>query len=1096
MDQSFQYNQANQATQYNQSTQYNQLNQATQYNQSNQPTEYNQPIQPNQLSQPTLQSCKPKKAKGFSSSAPEELKNLFERDMAMPLPQPEVCLNLEPENKSVPDIKSRSSFMNPHERLSGKNFDPNTGAEIIYFSKELETEQEPEPEASRRYAVAQQNIKNAILSGSKNRFRITATAMYCMSFEEQVKKSVVTIRNKALQPGLNESLSDLRLGCVNQGEICYTCKKNNEDCGGHNGIIILRRSYIHPLYKNDTLYCLRSICNYCGHLYINEEYIKAGGISHLTGSKRLKAIAEISDKLHGLHSCPNIDNDYDKDYRNGYIITYKKCNAAGKTFPVERTVSNVEKILSSLYPEEVALLGFEGNSHPKNFIMKGITVPPRQARPTMYAEGMPREDYITQVLLEIINANNLLSRYTIMNENERNEYERNEHEKIKNESNLYELIEALILGSEKRTMNKGEKDVALIPKLGKKDGLLRKNFMGKRVDFSARTVAGPASEANYGEILYPKNFATILTVPEKVTEYNIERLREIFLNGKALGIVPLNKATDHTITINADIRQKHILQKGDIIVRYIQNGDALFIGRQPSLHAESFMGFSARQHDKMTIGLHSSCNAPFNADFDGDELNLHLIQDVKAQAEALTIANVKNHIMNVQSNKPMMGLAYNGILSAYIMTMTWILNDVSEISISKEQWDSFGFNKTLSKQQWVTFLEIIRGKESYREVVIPDKRWNEMLGVINNSDRKSTLEDRCLKHGLDPKSGRALFSLAFPTNFSFVRSKKSSKKINFTTGESITIDVEEGINIKDGILIAGTLSDATVGRKTNSLVQILAKIYSNKEASRFINDGQKICDTFLMWHGFSIGYEAIDGDRKRILGLIKEEVNKTQFEIYNLGPMPKESIPLFFWKKKAINYLSNTEQIGANIGEKILTPNNQLNVMGDVGSGEKGSKKNTAQITGSLGAQFIKGDLQPLEFNNGTRYLPTFLPNDVSIASKAYVIHSFLDGLNASEEFAHASAGREGLVDTANNTSDIGYSSRRIRKTLEDTSIDYLGRVSTVNDRIFSFSFGDCLNPAYQTPTKNKERGDVVNFCDVSNIIRMLNDEYENENPL
>lgn len=1025
-----------------------------------------------------LQPCKTKKT-GFSNSTPKELLELLEFDLNSPKEHREP-LNLDiSKEQIVPDIKSRNSAMNPFIRLNGVNIDQDTGMKVILTPEE--------PEILLRSAVDKQNIKNSILMGSKNKFHISGTAMYCMSYEEQSKKSVVNVNNNSVQAGLNNSLSDLRLGCISQGEICYTCKKDNENCGGHNGIIILNRWFIHPLFKKDVLYCLKSICNYCGHLYINENYIKAANIGFLSGTKRLKAISELSDKLHGLHSCPDVDNDYDKDYRNGYIITYKRCNSAGQSFPVERTIQNVEKILSALTDEEVNLLGFQGNSHPKNFIMKALTVPPRQSRPTMYAEGMPREDYVTQILLEIIPINKRL----------KSDLSSNEHERIKIESNLYELIEALIFGSEKRTMNKGEKDVALIPKLGKKKGILRNNAMGKRVNFSARSVAGPAcghnSEANYGEILLPEAFALTLTVPEKVTMFNYERLNTLFLSGRAQGIILIDKPTDRVRTINDDLLKNHKLEIGDIIVRYIQDGDMALIGRQPSLHAESFMGFTIRLHKKMTIGLHSSCNAPFNADFDGDELNCHIIQDIKAQVEAATIANCKFHIMNVQSNKPMMGLAYNALLSVYIMTMSWIQNDVSTLIIDEQLWNSFGFGKSITKKQWASVLEKVTGIYDYSEVLIPEKRWSEMLGILNNSQRKNTLEERCKKHGVNPRSGHALFSIVFPDNFTYIKRKKSEKVLNFTNGKSLTIDIDESIVVKDGILISGTLNKSTVGTGTNSFIQIINKLYSLKEACRFINDGQKICDWFIMWHGFSIGYKAIDSDRKQILNLIKEKVNETQFDIYNLGPMPKDSIDLFFWKKKAILYLSNTEQIGANIGEKILTLNNPLNVMGDFGSQEKGSKKNTAQITGSLGAQFIKGDIQPLEFNNKTRFLPTFLPNDVSLASKAYVIHSFLDGLNPSEEFSHISSGREGLVDTANNTSDIGYSSRRIRKTLEDTSIDYLGRVATVDDRIFSFSFGDGLNPAQQLPTRSKERGEVINFCDTSSLINMLNQEYENE---
>ena len=936
----------------------------------------------------------------------------------------------------------------------------------------------PKPESFSKAKISQQISKNTIEMNKKPVYDISDLSFSCMSFEDQKKMKIVDIFQASTIAGINNSLFDTRMGTLNPEEICRTCEKDIKGCSGHFGLIILNKKYPHPNFKQALQLSLQCICHHCGHPYIREEFLKALGIDKLSGIKRLKEIAKITPKLFDLHSCPNKMPDYNKDYINEYILTYKAKDKEGKVRTFESKLDNVEDLLSLLTKEDLKLLGFEGDSNPVNFIMKGLLVCPPCARPTMYVDGMPKQDYITDILYQIITINNKLKSISINDLNT----------KINNENNLYEAINTLIFGTDAK--NTKGKDGSLFKKLSGKEGLLRKNTMGKRVNFSARTVAGPASEANLGEILIPRAFALVLTIPEKITEYNIERLSEDMINGNAQSIILANKGNDQLITINSDMRRDYIPIIGDTIIRFIKDGDLVMVGRQPTLHAESFMGFSVKIHDKLTIGLHSSVNAPFNADFDGDELNLHVIQEIKAQVETSIIANCKYHIMNSQSNKPMMGLAYNALLSAYLMTMGWIRDDINDLEITKDEWIVLqrrypNITKVITKNEWA---EIINSE--YEEVEIPESRWDEAMSVVTDSIKKSSLYDRCVKHNINPQSGRALFSLNFPVNFTLNLIKHSDKTIKID-GKDKIIKIDNSIIIKDGILISGVLDKTSVGNSTNSIVQILGKIYSFKESCRFLNDGQKICDWFLMWHGYTIGYNSIDIDRTNILKLIKEKTNETQFKIYKLGPIPKEQIPLFFWKKNASTFLTNTEQIGRNIGEKILQLNNPLNVMGENGSKGKGTKANTAQIVGSLGQQFIDGDLPKLEFDNERRYLPTFLTDDVAIGSLGYVVNSFLDGLTPSEEISHLAASRIGLIDTAQGTALIGYISRRIRKTFEDIYINYLGQIVNVDDKIFSFTFGDCLSTSHQVPTKTKINGKKLGFCDVNMLADMVNNEYE-----
>ncbi len=654
------------------------------------------------------------------------------------------------------------------------------------------------------------------------------------------------------------------MGCTEHVNFCPTCKLDIHKCSGHYGYIKLNKWFIHPSFKNPTLYCLRCICHYCGQTYITKEILEASGIK-TKGIPGLKERAELSDKFHSCHKCPPMFFDYNKEFKNGYIVTYKQNNAT-----MQQSIENIDKIFSTISKEGIELLGFEEKSEPKNFIMKDLMVTPSLSRPTIHIENLVRHDYISLCYADIISKNNELKH--------RKDSRNTSFETITTECELYDLIDALINGSEKRNVTKSDKGGSFSESLSKKKGYLRQNAMGKRVNQCGRTVAGPGSRANHGQLLVPQHMCNILTVPEKVTKYNIDKLSLLIKNVIAKYITYNQNGTNQIFAVNAETAKTYNLQIGDIITRPLDNGDPVLNSRQPILHAESIMGQTVEKHDLLTFGHHSSTNAPHNLDFDGDETNIHAIQEIKAQVETLNIANVKFHVMNIQANKPMMGLAYNSPVAAYLMTMKWLNVENKKITVSLEKWNNLlqenpGLkDEKMSKERYLSVLSTLLGKNlKYNESMIPEEKWESAISSVLNNERKDTLEQRCEKHNVNIRSARALFSLVFPINFCHTVKKTSSKRIYVKNGnheieEILTVD--ETIIIKDGIVISGTLNKDTVGTSVNSLVQILNKLYSFKEACYFNNTGQKLCDWYITWHSLSIGFKDIEGDRKRIYKLL------------------------------------------------------------------------------------------------------------------------------------------------------------------------------------------------------------------------------------
>ena len=636
--------------------------------------------------------------------------------------------------------------------------------------------------------------------------------------------------------------------------------------------------------------------------------------------------------------------------------------------------------------------------------------------------------------------------------------------------NYYQKICDIYFSSTTKNISKmSEKGDGILEGLGQKSGLIRGNAMGKRVNHCARFVAGP-SILPYGKLGVPKYAAGILLVPETVTRYNRRRIQDGIENGKYFYMTGYKDGVKARIEI-AKVKVSDIrLEVGNIVERHIEDNDVLMSGRQPTLHAASIMGFRGVIVPKDTIGLHSSNDGPFNCDYDGDELTIHVPQTIRATIEAMTVASTEWHILNEQSNRPMVGIAFHGLLGGYLMTQTWKFEyDVEEIVEEPKKKQKSKRESAIENSIEEKSVKQLRHVEEKREVIIPERRWIEALSLIKTSIRKKTLERRCRQHNVNPRSGRALASIVLPINFTY--------KGN-------------GLDIRDGIFVDGFLNKGNIGTKEGSIVQVICKLFSLKEGNRFISEFTTIADWFVMWHGFSLGQQSFYTNRSEILRFTRNEVSKSQVKFYNLGDIPKDEVELFFWKKRAHDIFNSVKEQCKKAGNLNIAPNNALTILGEGGAAAKGSYSNTAEITACLGNQQIKSDFQEAELNAGTRRLITFLPGDCSVESYGFVIRSFYDGLSPSEMYFHLAASRVGLIDTANMTAIVGYTHRRIMKTFEDIEIGNRGMTISTTGKIYQFS-SDFSNVSLQEFTKTDNSGKMLSFCNFKNLANNINGMYE-----
>lgn len=915
------------------------------------------------------------------------------------------------------DIIARTKNKRMQSRL--EEIDPM----IAFKVKELaEKKPDVEEDEIRRELIFETNSQLSKLP----KYEVSDIQIYCMTATEIREKATVIINSTNKEYGMTNGLFDKRMGSTVRRDLCVICNRDDQGCGGHMGYFELPEKIVNPVFKKECIYSLQCICPYCGELYINEKFFYALSLDKVPKKKLLKIVAELSVKwLWKLHGHDIAKTVYEKDFRESRLC-FTVDTGSGKIEKFTRSVANMEKIFSAVPKDKYKLIGFTGATTPLNFLTDVWVCCPPHIRPPRIVNGKIADHPMTERYINILTCLIRLQKHT-----------GTKLDRDKQFDNLYAFIESIAFGPEKKMgMKVPLKESGIFGELKTKKGTLRGHMMGKRVNNCGRTVAGPGFELNIGEVMIPRRSAkNTLLVKVIVHKYNLPLVIKRYREGNYKFIIMKTVSAKGYFEIKERHIKEYTPEIGDILLRPVETGDRGLTGRQPSLHAESILAFNFVLNDWDTVKIHSSNNHCFNADFDGDEFTYHILQDVYAIAEAETIMNFKFHVMNVQSNRPMMALAFHGLMGSFLATNFWEIG----------------------------------GKRS--EVTIPEKRWQEAISLLNDSYRKESLEERLKLHGVPLRSGRALMSLALPTNFTYSGS---------------------GLTIIDGVLKKGVLKKSNVGLKTLSIVQILAKMYSIKEACRFINDAQKLADWFVMWHGLSLGYRDFNANRNEVIKMLKKDVNKMQIEFYNLGPRPKEEIPFFFWMRTLHGIVDKSKINGKKIGDKYLPINNCLNILSeDRGCGAKGSLANTSQITGSLGEQFIGANIPTYEGRNKKRCLPFYPSNDVSLESIGYVIEGYMDGINPASSLFHEMASRITLIDTARNVSEIGYTHRRVEKSLEPILISWFGFVSSTDGRMFQPMFGAGFNISKVIPVKTPRTGDKIFFCnfeDEANLLKRIHE--------
>ena len=674
-------------------------------------------------------------------------------------------------------------------------------------------------------------------------------------------------------------------------------------------------------------------------------------------------------------------------------------------------------IFRHISTEDIKTMGLSNDyARPEWMIITVLPVPPPPVRPSISVDGgngMRGEDDLTYKLGDIIRANGNVQRC---------ETEGSPAHIVSEFEHLLQFHVATymdndIAGQPQALQKSGRPVKSIRARLKGKEGRLRGNLMGKRVDFSARTVITGDPNLSLDEVGVPRSIARTLTYPETVTPYNIEKLHQLVKNGPNdhPGAKYVIRDSGERIDLRHHKRAGEIsLQYGWKVERHIVDGDFIIFNRQPSLHKESMMGHRVRVMPYSTFRLNLSVTSPYNADFDGDEMNLHVPQSEETRAEVNQLCMVPLNIVSPQRNGPLMGIVQDTLAGIYKICRR-------DVFLTKEE--------VMNILLWV-----------------PD--WD---GVI---PQPAILKPR-------PKwTGKQIISLVVPPGLNLQR----------PSNEGLSPINDDGLLVSGGELMYGLFNKKSVGAASGGVVHIIFNEKGPEAATAFFNGAQTVVNHWLLHNGFSIGIGDTIPDRATIQQ-IEEAVTKQKEEVAEitrsateneLEPLPGMNVRETFESKvsKALN--KARDDAGTVTEESLKDLNNAIQM---ARSGSKGSTINISQMTAVVGQQSVEGKRIPFGFKYRT--LPHFTKDDYSPESRGFVENSYLRGLTPTEFFFHAMAGREGLIDTAVKTAETGYIQRRLVKALEDVMAKYDGTVRNSLGDIVQFVYGeDGLDGVHIEPQK------------------------------
>ncbi len=780
-------------------------------------------------------------------------------------------------------------------------------------------------------------------------------------------------------------LMDLRMGVIEPGMRCRTCGGTLKECLGHPGSIELARPVLHVKYIPLIEMFLRRFCATCGKLLLSE--------------KDLEKYTKIKDRIKrakDAKKCPYCQAVQEKIKLDKPTTFY-----AGKRrlFPIE-----VRERLSKIPDEEVRLVGVNPKTcRPEWAVLTLLLVPPVTVRPSITLESGERsEDDLTHKLGDIIRANQRL--WENLNAGA--------PEVIIED--LWDLLQYHITTFFDNTITRipparhrsGQPLKTITERIKGKQGRIRHNLAGKRVNYSSRSVISPDPFIEINEIGVPIEIAKIITVAERVNSLNIEKLKKLISSEKYPGANYIIRPDGKRKKVTQDLKQEILeeLEPGYIVERHLQNNDIVLFNRHPSLHKQSLMAHYVKVLPYKTFRLHPAVTHPYNADFDGDEMNIHSPQTEEARSEAKILLDVNENIMSAKNNTNLVGCIDDAVTGSYLMSTA----NVTKSEASQILFEA-GSEANINKK-------IIGGREIFSEV---------LPKITFSTKTKKCLGEDCKYY-------------------------QNCRKEN--------CPYKAYLSIKEGKLLSGLIDKNTFGVEDGKLIQILDREIGREKTLEVLKKIFVIGTSRISKSGFSISYsdlrvnERTKQETERIISAAEEKSNKIVESYYNntLELIPGKTKE----ESREIKILQTLNEVRTKIGKIVkeeFPADNPVNTM--IISGARGNILNITQIACSVGQQALWAKRISMGYTNRT--LSFFKEKDLSPKAKGFIYSSYLEGLEPYEFFFGSMTGRDALMDTALRTPKSGYLYRRLANALQDLRLEYDGTVRDASGNIVQIRYGD-----------------------------------------
>jgi DNA-directed RNA polymerase II subunit RPB1 len=832
-----------------------------------------------------------------------------------------------------------------------------------------------------------------------------------LSPEEIRKGSVAEITSRSTYDNKNKpyigGLFDPRMGVLEDGMFCPTDGLDHIQTPGYFGHIELARPVFYIQYLTTIMKVLDCVCFKCSKLLISKE--KYNQALKMVGHARWDYVHKIASKMKRCgedseDGCGCLKPDTIRKESLADLFAEWK-GKDDDNIVIKLLPEMVLKIFKRISDEDVSFMGFSPIwSRPDWMICQVMSVAPPAVRPSVRNDSQQHsEDDLTHILVNIVKTNKTLQ------------------EKIDNNSpsNIIDdwtsvlqyyvatLIDNNIPGVASVAQRNGRPLKSLKARINGKSGRLRTNLMAKRVDFSARSVITADPNISIRELGIPMKVAMNITKPVVVNKLNKAFAYMLVRNGADVypGAKILERKNGESFTLRCMLdRNSIVLEEGDIVHRHMMDGDAILFNRQPTLHRMSMMCHIAKIMEKGdTFRMNVADTKPYNADFDGDEMNLHMPQDPESESELKHLAAVPYQIISPGNNTSIIGIFQDSMLGSY--------------QITRE-------NVRFSKRDAMNILMM------YDNV-------NEM--ELFQKEKETITSFDILSQILPP------LTIKYKTK-------------SFKEGEDEPATSNKVLDIKNGKFLRGQIDKGVLGSGTKGLIQRICNDFGNRASSDFIDNLQNIVTNYLKTAGFSVGISDLISNEKTNSDIVKVITNK-KTEVKNL--IDQIQLGLFDntsgktnqeeFETKVNNILNQASSESGKIGLKNLSKNNRFVTM--VNAGSKGSELNISFMISCVGQQNVDGKRIPYGFEHRT--LPHFTKFDDSPSARGFVESSYINGLSPQELFFHAMGGRVGLIDTAVKTSTTGYIQRRLIKSLEDLMVNYDMSVRTSKNKIVQFRYGE-----------------------------------------